>query len=76
LISGLFGTRITFDELTEILIKTTSFNKPVQVKFKIYEHKISKLFAKDEQIIIKFKENWRNNYKGSSYNFNLGRIIG
>jgi hypothetical protein len=45
-------------QLTEILANT-SFNKPVQVKissFKIYEHKMSKLFAKDEKESLNLKK--------------------
>lgn len=43
-------------QLTEILKKNTSFNKPVQVKFKIYESKIWKLSAKDEKSSLNLKK--------------------
>jgi hypothetical protein len=45
-------------QLTEILANT-SFNKPVQVKipsFMIYEHKMSKLFAKDVKESLNLKK--------------------
>ena len=45
-------------QLTEILANT-SFNKPVLVKipsFKIYEHKMSKLFAKDDKESLNLKK--------------------